>query len=286
MTGVGQGAGQIRHAPRPYGALSSGRSWRRMATACSNSGIARSLALAPVGKPDAFEKLRAHLGLQVQIARDFRRAPIQAAPWRSASLPWAVERIGLREHVHQEGRHLLRTVALLRRRLARQLDPMVLPQRHAGDEPPDPGMPRRRAATASTAGAGIWRRCSASPRGAPAPAGQASGGSSRPRALRPKHSGDPAPCAWPSRRWRPDRRSAARAAAAARGRADRRCGCGRRRFSPPSLATTIWLGRSGIVHANRPLQLQLAVAQQPIGRAARQQAGTAAHRAHRCPWRS
>ena len=50
------------------------------------------------------------------------------------SVPCACERVGLREHIDQEGRYLLRAIALLRRRIARQLDAVVLPQRDAGDQ--------------------------------------------------------------------------------------------------------------------------------------------------------
>src|ERR1700684_4538970 len=78
-------------------------------------------ALAPIRKADAFEKLSAHFRLQAEIPPDFFRAAIEKVLGsRRASL--RIERVGLREYVHQERRHLLRAVALLSRRVSRQLN--------------------------------------------------------------------------------------------------------------------------------------------------------------------
>ena len=85
-------------------------------------------ALAPIGEADALEKLSAHLRLQAQIAADFFRAPIQQI-LGGRFLALRIEGIGLREYVHQERRHLLRPVALLRGGLARQFNAMILPER-------------------------------------------------------------------------------------------------------------------------------------------------------------
>src|SRR5260370_17887601 len=66
-------------------------------------------ALAPIGKADAFEQLRAYLRLQAHVSRDFLRAPIEQI-LGSRLFTLSVERIGLRKHVHQERRNLFRPV--------------------------------------------------------------------------------------------------------------------------------------------------------------------------------
>src|SRR5271167_929200 len=89
-------------------------------------------SLAPVGKPNALEQLRAHFRVQSGIARDLVGAAIkQVLGGGLAAL--GVERIRLRENVDQERRYLLRAVALLGGCVARQRNAVVLPQRDAGD---------------------------------------------------------------------------------------------------------------------------------------------------------
>jgi hypothetical protein len=72
---------------------------------------------------------RPHFRLQARrLLDDLRGAAIQQLLRAVASWPCALKGIRLGEYVHEERRDLLRAIALLRRRIARQLDPVVLPQ--------------------------------------------------------------------------------------------------------------------------------------------------------------
>ena len=157
-----------------------------------------------------------------------------------------VERIRLREHVHHEGRHLLRPVALERGGVARHQNAVIFPERYAGDQRPGRQTPQRWPPAAMSSGAAeTWRRCSANRPDARAPVGRADAGANRRRAPRPTNSAGPVPCAWPC---------ATMASKSPLRRARSRCGERPRRSemrlrsasdSPLSLATTIWLGRAG-----------------------------------------
>ena len=86
-----------------------------------------------VRETDAFEQLGAHFGLQSRVPHDLRRTPVQYV-LGGGILSLRIERIGLRENVDQKCGHLLCPIALLRGRLASQLDTMILPERDARDE--------------------------------------------------------------------------------------------------------------------------------------------------------
>ncbi len=133
MTAVGQGASQVRErrghsviVERVLLAAYGDRLFEQR-----NGALAE--ALPPIGEADAFEQLGADLGLQSEVAEDFRRAAIEQV-LGGGLVTLRVERIGLRKHVDEECRHLLSAIALLRGCLARQFDPVVLPQGDARDD--------------------------------------------------------------------------------------------------------------------------------------------------------
>ncbi len=146
MAGIGQRMGQIgeRHGHMAVieGPLLAAYGQRLLEQGDRPLGQ----ALAPIGKADAFEELGGHFGLQVHVSRDFCRAPIQKILGGGLP-PLGVERVRLREHIHEEGRHLLRPIALLGGRLPRQFDAAV----SHNMTPANRARPRNRAAAAPAA---------------------------------------------------------------------------------------------------------------------------------------